>query len=384
MQILVVDHDAGPPHQRGLYHALAQSGKAAVTLLVPHRWHDGFAETVTEAEASLDFCVIPTRTLFAGRAHRFVTPALWSILRRRHFDVLCLNVEPESFQAFYAIIGQKLLSPSTRFALISFRNIDFPRGVYPYRAPFLHALSERIVVSGLEAIVARNETAKTIFERKGLRHARVIPQCIDTGVFFPSIREESERLSQKLQFTIGYVGRLVPGKGVDLLLQASACLSFDHTVLIIGAGPEEHHLQMLAAQLGVSERICWNGPVPNALLPGKLRALDVLVLPSRTTPFWKEQFGRVLIEAMACGVPVVGSDSGEIPSTIGSAGLTFPEGNISALAAVLQRIHDDQHLVSDLSARSRRRAEACFSVESVAEQYLSFFNSVCASKPLNL
>ena len=61
-------------------------------------------------------------------------------------------------------------------------------------------------------------------------------------------------------------------------------------------------------------------------VPRHLRALDALVLPSESTPLWKEQFGHVLIEAMACGVPVVGSDSGAIPEVIGEAGLLFPGG----------------------------------------------------------
>jgi glycosyltransferase involved in cell wall biosynthesis len=384
MQILIVDHDAGPPHRRGLYRALARSSNVGITLLIPDRWHDGFVETAAEGEASPNFCVIPARTLFTGRVHRFVAPALWNLLRKRRFDLLYLNAEPENFQAFHALVGRQLFSPSTRMVLISWRNIDFPKGVYPYRAQFLHALCERATLPYIDALVAGNETVKGIFEQKGLRRIPVIPLCVDTELFSPSNREEREHRSEDARFTVGYVGRLVPEKGVDTLLQASAALSFDHEVLIVGSGPEEDRLRTLARGLGVSRQVCWNGPILHACLPEKLRALDVLVLPSRTTPLWKEQFGRVLIEAMACGVPVIGSDSGEIPTTIGSAGLTFPEGDTAALATLLQRIHDDQSLASDLSTRSRQRAETAFSITSVAEQYLSFFNSVSYPKLVNL
>ncbi len=70
--------------------------------------------------------------------------------------------------------------------------------------------------------------------------------------------------------------------------------------------------------------------------------LDVLVLPSRTTPTWKEQFGRVIVEALWCGVPVVGSDSGEIPWLIGltGGGLVFPEGDSEALAGRLSELRE--------------------------------------------
>ena len=63
--------------------------------------------------------------------------------------------------------------------------------------------------------------------------------------------------------------------------------------------------------------------IPSDQVAVEMRKLHALVLPSRTTPRWKEQFGRVLIEAMACGVPPVGSDSGEIPHVIDDAGLVF-------------------------------------------------------------
>jgi glycosyltransferase involved in cell wall biosynthesis len=89
--------------------------------------------------------------------------------------------------------------------------------------------------------------------------------------------------------------------------------------------------------------------------------MDVLVLPSRTRPHWKEQLGRVLIEAMACEVPVVGSRSGAIPDVIGDAGLLFPEGDVARLREAIDRLLGDEGYGRDLAARGRRRAETEFS-----------------------
>ena len=102
-------------------------------------------------------------------------------------------------------------------------------------------------------------------------------------------------------------------------------------------------------------------------MPEVLQGLDAVVLPSLTTPRWKEQFGRILIEAMACGVPVVGSDSGEIPEVIGDAGLIVPEGNASVLARALQCLYDDRELREDLSRRGRRRVLERFTHAHVAD-----------------
>ena len=87
-----------------------------------------------------------------------------------------------------------------------------------------------------------------------------------------------------------------------------------------------------------------------------LKSMDVLVLPSRSMPYWKEQFGRVLVEAMACGVPVIGSDSGAIPAVIGDAGLVFPEGDDRALADRILQLATDSTLWSDLQERGLARA----------------------------
>jgi glycosyltransferase involved in cell wall biosynthesis len=97
---------------------------------------------------------------------------------------------------------------------------------------------------------------------------------------------------------------------------------------------------------------------------------DVLVLPSRTTTTWAEQFGRVLVEALSCGVPVVGSDSGEIPWVIGATGggLIVPEGDVLALRQALLRLRESPPLRRELAARGRDRARAQFGVTAVANE----------------
>ena len=107
--------------------------------------------------------------------------------------------------------------------------------------------------------------------------------------------------------------------------------------------------------------------------------LDVLVLPSLTRANWKEQFGRVLVEAMACGTPPLGSSSGEIPNVIGDAGLVFPEGDASALAESLQRLMDDTNLREALSRRGPVRVNAHFTQHQVACQHFALFQSVLSA-----
>ena len=103
-------------------------------------------------------------------------------------------------------------------------------------------------------------------------------------------------------------------------------------------------------------------------MPDFYRSLDLLVLPSRTRPNWKEQFGRVLIEAMACGVPVLGSDSGEIPHVIGDAGIVFPEGDVEMLRCQVQRLMVDRAARNSLAAAGRQRVLDRFTMAEIARQ----------------
>jgi glycosyltransferase involved in cell wall biosynthesis len=123
----------------------------------------------------------------------------------------------------------------------------------------------------------------------------------------------------------------------------------------------------LATHLGIAKRVTFASPVPSMEMPRFMSALDVLVLPSRTRPNWKEQFGRVLIEAMACGVSVIGSDSGEIPSVIGEAGLVFRQDDVEDLRRCLLSLYDHA-LRLRLAREGRARVMAHYTQAHIAAE----------------
>jgi glycosyltransferase involved in cell wall biosynthesis len=135
-------------------------------------------------------------------------------------------------------------------------------------------------------------------------------------------------------------------------------------------------LERLAAGKGVAQRVEFAGAVSSQEIPQAFAAMDVMALPSLTRKNWKEQFGRVLIEAMACETPVIGSDSGEIPNVIGDAGLVTPEGDAKALAAALARLGSDPALRAALVRRGRQRVLDRFTQEQVARRTAALYNEV--------
>ena len=118
------------------------------------------------------------------------------------------------------------------------------------------------------------------------------------------------------------------------------------------------------------------GQLPSEEMPQLLRQLDLLVLPSLTRPNWKEQFGRVLVEAMACGVPVIGSDSGEIPHVIGKGGLVVAEGDVDTLWLAIQRLRDDVDERLVLGRAGRNRVLERFTQSIIAEQTATFYREI--------
>jgi len=204
-----------------------------------------------------------------------------------------------------------------------------------------------------------------VLRAKGFRGAvSVVPQFgVDPDVFAPGPREP--HVVDK--FVIGFAGGLVPEKGIETLLQAMARSWRDGwEVRLAGAGADRDRLRELATSLGLGDAVRFVGRISSTEMPEFYRSLDVLVLPSRTRSNWKEQFGRVLVEAMACGVPVIGSESGEIPGVIGEAGLLFAEGDAQALSEQLVRLDRDDGLRAELARRGRDRVIASYTQAQVA------------------
>jgi glycosyltransferase involved in cell wall biosynthesis len=161
-------------------------------------------------------------------------------------------------------------------------------------------------------------------------------------------------------------------KGVDVLLRAAAILASAgpaasaFTVVVVGEGPERATFESLASELGLADRVRFRPAVPHESMPEVFAAFDVTVVPSLTTPTWKEQFGRVAVEAMAAGsVPVV-SDSGALPSVVGDAGIVTPEGDSAALAGALERLLLSQGEWDSLALRGRERVRERFTWRAIA------------------
>jgi glycosyltransferase involved in cell wall biosynthesis len=280
-------------------------------------------------------------------------------------DLIHIDEEPYNLATWHA--ARLARHTHTRLVFFAWQNL------YRRYPPPFHWMEQSVYRRAAYAI-AGNQAAAQVLRAKGYAGPlRVIPQFgID-----PALYEASSPPTQDEPFVIGYVGRLVPEKGIDDLLHAVSELSGNWRLCLLGAGPERDALRDLARSLGILDRTAFEGQVPSTQVPARLARLHALVLPSRTRRNWMEQFGRALVEGMASGVPVVGSDSGEIPNVIGDAGLVYPEGNVEGLRGRLQALIDDRSLWSELARRGRERVLARFTQAQIAKRTVAVYRKAC-------
>ncbi|MGD8200627.1 glycosyltransferase [Ornithinimicrobium sp. W1679] len=330
-----------------------------VRLLSARRWDEGGAVvTLRPDPREKDGDVVPVDTVGHHPALFAYDPRpIWRALGER-WDVLDLHEEPFAVSTFMTLVLRKLRRNSAPYALYSAQNID-------KRYPMPFRWWERWALRHARAVIVCNTEAGEICRRKGFPGVPdVIPLGVDVERFSPADRQPP---AGDAPVQVGYVGRLTPHKGVAVLLDAVATHP-EVELTVVGAGPQEDELRQRAAEAGLRERVRFAGTATQEELPGLLQGMDALAVPSLTTPGWVEQFGRVVVEAMAAGVPVVASDSGALSDVVGEAGLLVPEGDPAALGESLLRAAREPGTWERLRGAGLERAQEC-SWEQVAQHY---------------
>jgi glycosyltransferase involved in cell wall biosynthesis len=351
-------------YQRKL-EELARLPGVELVVIAPPTWRDSRGETRLERVYTAGYELQTTPVVLNGHFHTHFYPWLRRALAAAWPDLLHVDEEPYNLATWQAL---RWAARHGRPALFfTWQNL-----VRRYPPPF--DWFERYSYRHSAHAIAGNQEARQVLLTKGYGGPiTVIPQFgVDPQLFDRSAQPPLAPAGLEHTLTVGYAGGLLPEKGVDTLLHAlAACRQRDPgaaswRLLLAGGGAQQADLEQLAGQLDLSGQVVFLGRVSSTGMPAFFASIDVLVLPSRTTPTWKEQFGRVLVEAMACQTPVIGSDSGEIPHVVGDAGLVFAEGDAQALAGQLLRLAGDSALRAELARRGRSRILARFTQERIA------------------
>ncbi|MCP3103081.1 glycosyltransferase family 4 protein [Myxococcus sp. K15C18031901] len=373
-RLISVSHSYVVALNRRLANEMARVGRDAweVTAVAPRAFHGDLSPLVLQREPDEAARVEDIRAFFSRSLHLFLFgPELRAHLARG-VDLVHSWEEP------YVLAGMEVALLTPRRVPLVFSTAQNLSKRYP--PPF--AQTERFVVDRASGWMAWGETVReNLLQRPGYasRPSRAIPMGVALEAFQPD-RAQGEDFLRELGWSpsgppvVGYLGRFVPEKGVPLLMAALDALETPWRALFVGGGPLEEGLRGWATRHGDRVRVVTG--VPHAGVPRALNAMDVLCAPSQTTPQWKEQFGRMLVEAFACGVPVLGSDSGEVPHTLGDAGIVLPESKPEAWTEALATLLESPARCQELAERGRERAASRFAWPVVARAHLDFFTQV--------
>lgn len=338
-----------------------------LTLVSPLRWNEGGSPV--RLNVGDDAFVVAARTI--GR-HPYVflydPRPIWRVLRASEVDILDVHEEPASLAAAELLLLRRLAAGRSKLLFYGAQNIE-------KRFPIPFRWIERRALRSAAGTYCCNEAAADIFQRKGFAgEVSVIGLGVDVERFSPRPDGRREHTADP-GFRVGYVGRLEQRKGIHVVVRALSSLPEHVELHLHGSGPYEAELRDIVDQLGLGARVRFFGFCEHGALPDAYRDLDAVVVPSQTTPRWIEQFGRVAVEAMASGVPVVVSDSGSLPEVVGDAGIVVPEHDVAAWAAAIGSIVAQPLVASKLRAAGVARARR-YSWDAVASAQAELYAAV--------
>ena len=378
LRVLSISHSAvNASSGRTRYEALIElRNDIDLTLVAPAHWREyGKPVKLDPYTGNMDFRIeqigLPYVPKVGWYLHYY--PHLGRLIRQTQPDVIHLWEEPWSLVGLQAIWLRDRLRPQAAVILETDQNIL-------RRLPPPFEQIRRYTIPRTDLLIARQGESLEVARACGYRGpSAIVEYCVARGVFQRDDRAACRAWLGVDGFVVGYVGRLVPEKGLHDILDAMMVIP-QLSFVVVGTGPESHALLAHAERLNLSARLIMLGARAPTEVARVMSALDALVLLSRTTRTWKEQFGRVIMEAQACGVPVIGSDSGSIPSVVGSGGWIVPEGDVPALAVLLARLTSAPDEVARAGAAGYEQAQTRYSAPQVANDLANAFQAAAAAR----
>lgn len=362
MKILVISHTYVVSVNQQKIDALATLSDLEVGLVAPISWKSAYGEVKLRQTPDRNFKLFPIDVYFSGNNNRFIFQPgdMTKIFRSFRPELVQVEEEPWSAACLQATLLAKLVGAKVVF--FTWENME--RKLRPY-----YGLARKTNYANADGAIAGNREAQELLKRQGFnKPVEIIPQLGVNLEFF-----KNSALPDT--FTIGYIGRLDEQKGILNLLQAYSALKNKPKMIIVGAGSLENKIRNILAEDSLKEIELIND-AQHDQIPTWLQKMSVLVLPSLTTPVWKEQFGHVLIEAMAAGRVVVGSNSGAIPEVIDDAGLVFAEGNAQELAANIEKLQKDSKLLKTLAGKAFDRVKKYYTHDIIARRTAHFYRQI--------
>ncbi|MFQ5675509.1 MAG: glycosyltransferase [bacterium] len=377
IKVLVIDQMGVLLPERTKYEELAKHKNLSITALVPQKWRFNFRLFEFEPGRGNHYDIIALPVSSPGYGHRsFFLDSLRQILTNLKPDIIHIFQEPYSFFAAQVVGARKLYCPDARIIFITWQNLYF--GNYPFVFSKLYSFIEKYTYKNSVCATPITQSANEILTQKGYgKKSLVINWGIDLKRF---TKKNPAGLRQELgienRFVVGYAGRFVGEKGILDLVKAVSGIEDDVAILLVGDGPLKSQIESIAHALNLRDRLIIVSAVSNSEIARYLNCMDVLVLPSKDSGHWKEQLGKVLIEAMACEVPVIGSDSGEIPNVIDNQEMIFSAGDHHQLKEKIKLMKSTYKSAQRSARKAKERVHRIYSWQSIAKNLHNLYGEL--------
>lgn len=370
-KILVFDHSAVVDLYRERERILKNKFGYDIEMVIPFHWMEGSKDI--KANKSDDFKVYLASTFLTNNVPLFIYNPFTVIkaLIKSKPDIIDIHEEPYSLSCIEIILLKSIFSRKSKIVFYSAQNIL-------KKYPFPFNLFEKIVYKCSKAAYTCSSEVTSVLIKKGYKKKIIeIPLGIDEKLYRPGIDIEDINKKYDLDsFTIGFVGRVEHQKGIfDLIEALNIMKEYNWKCIIVGNGSLLSDVKKKVEEYWLADRVIFTGAVVPEDIPLYMNAMDVLIVPSRTTSNWKEQFGRVIAEAMACGVPVIGSDSGAIPEVIGSGGVIFKEGDIDGLKNSMIKLMENKEYRERLKKNALEKVKQ-YSWNSISRQFDELYSYI--------
>jgi len=379
IKLVIVSHALAQEPSQARWRLLAERHPVEVHVLTPRVWRTTWLgkQQVLRPRPIHDgrFHVHPMWTTSSRKWGRYFFISPDAGLRRIQPDVI-YAVHEEMICVHHQMLAyRRLWCPSAKYVFFTMHALGVPEKKWHQR------LRWRRLRSQADAALCHYPGCL-----RSLRHGQfrqpVFLQTqigVDESAFRPDLQERNRQrqaLGLAGKFVVGYAGRLSEKKGVHDLLAALPLPNVDWALLLVGGGEMQERIAAVATQRGWQDRVHLTGTAPVEDVPGYMRAMDCFVLGSRTTPEWIDTFPLVTVQAMACGIPVVGSDSGAIPWQLRDTGLIFPEGEVAQLQTHLLALARDPDLRQRLGEAGRERSLTNFCVGAMTDSFHDILQQV--------
>jgi glycosyltransferase involved in cell wall biosynthesis len=370
MTLFVLSHPCVTPTNQAFFAEIQRKSGWSVTIAAPAQWNGEYGVRTLERWDGFEGTLVPIPVLGSGHVPLHVYRSFFlSLLRSARPDAIYVHHEPYGL-ATAQIYAANALSGRVPISFFTWQNIA-------KRYPLPVRLLERWVYRTSAFAFSGSDSATEVLRSKGYRGpVTSLPGSVDVTRYTPSPRRSAVRralATSDQEVLIGFMGRVVEEKGFGTLAAAlNQVRELPWRLAVVGDGPYTPAFTQRLRALDLLERVVFAGYVPHPEAPDYLSAFDLLVLPSETQANWREQFGRVIIEALACGTPVVGSSSGEIPHLLRrtTGGMVFEEKNPTALAGVLRALCTDRPLRTRLGTQGRGVVRRDYTDSILADRFI--------------